>query len=150
MKKMKKNNKKKSNKMYLFLSILLTILLIAGIGVYLYLDNKNKDKKDENTVAYTELIKEVDSGNIEKIEMTVGSTSLKVKFKNQEEEKKAIVPNTQAFIELIQEKVENGNNIELIQKQQNIFIRIGKSIVSFLPTILLVVLFMLIWKMRFS
>ena len=36
------------------------------------------------------------------------------------------MPNTQAFIELIQEKVAEGNNIELIQKQQNIFIHIQK------------------------
>ncbi len=36
--------------------------------------------------------------------MTVGSTSIKVKLKDIEEEKGAIVPNTQAFIELIQEK----------------------------------------------
>ena len=53
--------------------------------------------------------------------MTVGSTSVKVKLKGDEEgnEKKTIVPNTQAFIELIQEKTLKGNQIELVQKKQN-------------------------------
>mgnify|MGYP007070002676 CR=1 FL=1 len=51
-------------------------------------------------------------GNIEKIEMTVGSTNVKVKMKGQEEEKKAIVPNIEAFIELVQEKVADGNDIQ--------------------------------------
>lgn len=50
-----------------------------------------------------------------KIEMTVGSTSIKVKMKDIEEEKKAIVPNTEAFIELVQQKVAEGNDIQLIQ-----------------------------------
>ena len=53
-----------------------------------------KDKEDENTLAYTELIKQISYGNIEKIEMTTGSTSIKVKVKNAEEEKKAVVPET--------------------------------------------------------
>ncbi len=58
--------------------------------------------------------------------MTVGSTTIKVKLKSVEEEKKSIVPSTQPFVELIQDKVENGNNIELIQKQPNAFITIEK------------------------
>ena len=51
-------------------------------------------------------------------------------------------------MELIQDKVENGNNIELIQKQPNAFITIGKTLFSLLPTIMLVILFVLIFKMQ--
>ena len=40
--------------------------------------------------------------------MTVGSTTVKVKLKNEEKEKKTIVPSTQAFIELIQEQVKKN------------------------------------------
>ena len=138
-----KNNKKVKN--YIFIGIIIALISTA-IAVLLFINQKNNSKEKE--VAYTNLIKEINDGNIEKVEMTVGSTTVKVKNINSDDEKEVIVPNTQAFVELIQEKVENGNNIELIQKQQNIFIRIGKSIVSFLPTILLVVLFMLIWKMQ--
>ena len=43
---------------------------------------KVHDKEDEKTVAYTDLIKELSYGNIEKIEMTTGSTTIKVKMKN--------------------------------------------------------------------
>ena len=43
--------------------------------------------------------------------MTVGSTSVKVKLKDEEEEKTTIVPNTQAFIELVQDKIAEGNLI---------------------------------------
>ena len=46
--------------------------------------------------------------------MTVGSTSVKVKLKGTEEgkEKTTIVPSTQAFIELVQQKVLEENNIQ--------------------------------------
>ena len=80
--------------------------------------------------------------------MTVGSTSLKVKQKNVEEEKTVIVPNTQAFIELIQEKVAEGNNIELIQNPENIFLTISERLFALLPTIMIVVLFILVFKMQ--
>ena len=39
---------------------------------------QNSQKEDENTLSYTDLIKEISYGNIEKIEMTVGSTTVKV------------------------------------------------------------------------
>ena len=42
--------------------------------------------------------------------------------KDEEEEKHAIIPSTQAFVELIQEKAQDdnpNNNIELVQKAQN-------------------------------
>ena len=41
--------------------------------------------------------------------MTVGSTSVKLKYKDVEEEKTAIVPSTQAFVELVQEKTQDDN-----------------------------------------
>lgn len=58
--------------------------------------NSKKDK-EEKTISYTDLIKQIDDGVIEKVEMTVGSTTIKVKIKDVEEEKEAIVPNTQAL-----------------------------------------------------
>ena len=138
-----KNNKKQ--KYYIAIGILVLILIASIIGL-LFMNQNNKT--EEKDLAYTNLIKEINDGNVEKIKMTVGSTTVKVKIKDKDEEKEVIVPSTQAFVELIQSKVENGNNIELIQKEQNIFIRIGKSLFSLMPTILLVVLFALVWKMQ--
>ena len=138
-----KNNKKQK---YYLAIIIIGVLLFISTFVILFMNQQNKT--DEKELAYTNLIKEINDGNVEKIEMTIGSTTVKAKIVNNEEEKEVIVPSTQAFVEMIQTKVENGNNIELIQKQQNIFVRIAKSLMSFLPTILLVVLFVLIWKMQ--
>ena len=99
-------------------------------------------------MAYTDLIKEMSYGNIEKIEMTVGSTSVKVKMKNEDEEKKAVVPNTEAFIVLVQQKVSEGNEIELIQKPKSIITQISSTLFTLLPTIIMVALFVMIFKMQ--
>ena len=141
----KKGNKKNNSKWYIAGIILLILAIIASIAIYFYM-NKNKDK--ENTLAYTDLIKQVEAGNIEKIEMTVGSTSVKVKMKNQDEEKKAVVPNTEAFIVLVQQKVAEGNEIELIQKPKSIITKISSTLFTLLPTIIMVALFVMIFKMQ--
>ncbi len=145
----KKENNKKNKKTSLYLLILLIgILLIAIIMYGLYMINK-KGEDEEKNISYTDLLKEITDENVEKIEMIVGSTSIKVKLKGEEEEKSAIVPSTQAFIELIQsEKIDKGNEINLIQKQQNVFLKIPTTLLSLLPTLMMVALFVLIFKMQ--
>ena len=140
-------NKKQDNKKLLIslISSLVVIIILAGVAIFLMTNNKEKDDK---TLAYTDLIKEMSYGNIEKIEMTVGSTSVKVKVKNVEEEKKAVVPNTEAFIGLVQQKVAEGNEIELIQKPKSIITQMSTAILSLLPTIVMVALFVMIFKMQ--
>lgn len=142
-------NKKKDNKKLLIslISSLVVIIILAGVAIFLMTNNKEKDDK---TLAYTDLIKEMSYGNIEKIEMTVGSTSVKVKVKvkNVKEEKKSVVPNTEAFIELVQQKVAEGNEIELIQKPKSAITQISTAILSLLPTIVMVALFVMIFKMQ--
>ena len=140
-------NKKKYNKKLLIslISSLVVIIILAGVAIFLMTNNKEKDDK---TLAYTDLIKEMSYGNIEKIEMTVGSTSVKVKVKNVKEEKKSVVPNTEAFIELVQQKVAEGNEIELIQKPKSAITQISTAILSLLPTIVMVALFVMIFKMQ--
>ena len=140
-----KNNKKDKQKRYLIITIIILTIIFAAAMTYLFI---SKDKSNDKELAYTDLIKEISDGTVEKVEMTVGSTSIKVKIKDVEKEKKAIVPNTQAFIELIQEKVENGNNIELIQKQPNIFLRLSSNMFSVLPTLMLAILIILMFKMQ--
>ena len=142
------DNKKDRNKNKILLSVL-TIILIVILAIISYFLIFNKGtQQEEKELAYTELIKKVTDGEIEKIEMTVGSTSVKVKQKNIEEEKTVLVPNTQAFIELIQEKVAEGNNIELIQNPRNVFLTISEQLFALLPTIMIVVLFILVFKMQ--
>jgi len=141
----KKQPKENKNKLYYsIIAFVALVVIAAGLSVYLL----NENKQEEKDYAYTEVIKDVNSGIVEKIEMTVGSTSIEVKLKDEEETKKAIIPNTQAFIELIQEKVQEGNEIELIQNQKNVLSTIAGNIFSLLPTIMMVALFILIFKMQ--
>ncbi len=144
---MDNENKQNKNtpKIYYIIASIVLILTIVVASIFLM---NSKKEKDENAISYTDLIKQIDEGIIEKVEMTVGSTSIKVKIKDVEKEKNAIVPNTQAFIELIQDQKLKGNEIELIQNPQNMFSTIFQYLFSLLPTILLLVLFVAVFKMQ--
>ena len=144
---MDKNQNKKNDKKILISSIILGVILVIMVGISMYFVSKNQNQ-DDKTLAYTDLIKEISYGNVEKIEMSVGSTSVKVKMKNVDEEKKSIVPNTEAFIELVQQKVAEGNEIELIQKPKSVLSQIPSYLFSLLPTIIMVALFIMIFKMQ--
>ncbi len=141
----KENNKKNNKYMIVGAIVSIVVIILAGVTAYLML---SKNRTDDNKIPYTDLIKQITDGEIEKIEMTVGSTSLKVKVKGIEEEKTSIVPNTQAFIELVQEKVAEGNNIELIQNPQPVILKISQTLFSLLPTLVIVALFIMIFKMQ--
>ncbi len=142
----KDGRNEKRNKILLSVVAVILIAILAIVSYFLFFNKTSESEEKE--LAYTDLIKKVSDGEIEKIEMTVGSNSLKVKPKNVEEEKTVIVPNTQAFIELIQEKVAEGNSIELIQNPENIFLTISEKVFALLPTIMIVVLFILVFKMQ--
>ena len=191
---MKKNNNKLKNFLY---GVLLTLIII--LIIFILIINSKSNKKDDKTLSYTDLIKQVSSQNVKKVEMVVGSTSLKVTLKNkidengqiieqnqedtenkdkkdepdsnsdlnvytqllnnifgtEEEEKvdeelikKAIVPNTQSFIELIQTETLNGNEIELIQHKPSLLTTLPSYILSLLPTFIMVALFVALFKMQ--
>ena len=79
---MDNNNKdKKWNKVFISVFAIITAILLIVLSYFLFFSEK-KDKNDDKKLAYTELIKQIADGEIEKIEMTVGSTSVKVKQKN--------------------------------------------------------------------
>ena len=141
-----KDDNKKDKKILIGLTSLLVILIIAIVATTFILKN-NKDK-DDTELAYTDLIKQISEGKIEKVEMTVGSTSVKVKVKDEEKEKNSVVPNTEAFITLVQQKVAEGNEIELIQKPKNAFTQILTILISFFPTLIMIALFIMIYKMQ--
>ena len=145
----KQNEKEKNKKKQLYywlIAILIVLIVVAGVAIWY--STTNKQSQENLELPYTELIKKINDGEVEKVEMTVGSSSAKVKLRGEEEEKKTSIPNTQAFVELIQTKVLEGNNIEFNQKKQNVFISIAEALFSLLPTILLVVLFVVLLKMQ--
>ncbi len=141
-----KKKREKRDKILLGILITAIILTIGIVGYFLFF--YETDETEENKLAYTDLIKQIADGEIERIEMTVGSTTVKVKQKNVEEEKVTIVPNTQAFVELVQEKVAEGNNIKLDQKPQNILVSISQTVFTLLPTLMIVALFVVVLKMQ--
>ena len=142
----KKTNKEQNKKIALI--VILTVILLILIAVLSVFLMKSKEKQEKNTLAYTDLIKELSYGNVEKIEMKTGSTTVKVKMKNEEEEKTTIVPNVESFMELVQTKVTEGNEIELIQKPRSFMSQLPSIIISFLPTAIMLALFIMIFKMQ--
>ena len=144
------NEKNPNKKTKILIDIAIWIVLLAiviGTGLYIYITQKEKNS-EENIMAYTDLVKEIDAGNVEKIEMTVGSTTLKVKLKDVEEKKTAIIPNTEVFMELVQQKVLEDQPINLEQKPRSILSQIPSYFVSLLPTAIMVALFIMIFKMQ--
>lgn len=144
------NNKEKNNgskKFWISSIILLVIISILALISYVLYNNLNKEK--ENLILpYTELIQKINDNTVEKIEMTVGSTTVKVKLKDEEEEKTTIVPSLQAFSEYIQTKTEQGNEMEVLQKEPNVFFKICDTIFTVLPTLLMVSLIIMLFKMQ--
>ena len=144
-KKEKEHNNKKGNNTYYTLITILTFIIIGALAfTYFYTENKNKEKE----VAYTDVIMQIEEERIEEIEMTAGSTTAKIKYKDSDEKKNVSIPNTEAFIKLIQEKKMEGNNIKLTQKPVNVMIKISSTFIQFLPTLLLLAMILMIFKMQ--
>lgn len=144
-------DKDKPNKMLkTLLNIIVTILVlaIAVLAAYFLYQNIKENNSEDTKLAYTDLVKEIQAGNVEKIEMTTGSPSLKVKMKDVEKEKKTIIPSVQVFSELVQQKVLEDNNIQLETKTPSILSQIPSYLFSLLPTIIMVALFIMIFKMQ--
>ena len=144
----KAKNDEKSNVKQNILITILILILVALIGISAYFMTNNKAKEDEKTLAYTDLIKEMSYGNIEKVEMKTGSTTVKVKVKNEDEEKTTIVPNIESFMNLVQSKVAEGNEIEVVQKSKSFLAQLPGYIISLLPTIIMLALFIMLFKMQ--
>ena len=151
-KKEKQNGNSKDNDFLknTIISILILLCLASACAFYYF---NNKTKNDEKELDYTEFITSINEGSIEKIKMTTGSTTLTVTMvgegEEKDREKTVIVPSIQAFMEWIQEKIDKeGVKIELIQVPINPLLRISDTLLSLLPTILLVVLMIMIFKMQ--
>lgn len=143
------DNKDKNKKILLYILIsILSVVLIASIIYGIIKDNKDKDVVKENEITYIDLIKQIDEGNVEKVRMTVGSTTVKVNIKGEEKPKTSIIPSTQAFVELVQNKKLEGNNIELVQVKPNFLLALGDKIFTILPTALMAILFVILIKMQ--
>ncbi len=150
-----RKDKKKENKLkeilFVLIPIIIAIIVIAIVAFILFGKGQGEEEEyqlPEDVISYDQLLQEIEEDSVERIEMRLGSTSVKIKLRDQDEEKTAMIPSTQAFVELVQEKILEGNEILLVQKDTNPVISIGTKLFSLLPTILLVVLFLLVFKMQ--
>ena len=84
---MKKNNNKNKG-----LGIFALVLTVIVLCMAIVLVSTKSNKKTENkTLAYTDLIKQISEKNVNKVEMTTGSTSIKITLKKEIDEKGNIV-----------------------------------------------------------
>jgi cell division protease FtsH len=153
---MKKKDNEKNEKDSKFkiwqLVLVIIILALAVLGAILTYSQYQTNSEDKK-LAYTELINSINNDEVEKIKMTTGSSSVTVTLKGEGEEKDrqkaVIVPSIQAFVELVQQKVdENGLDIELIQESVNPALKFADTIFSILPTLLLIALIIMMFKMQ--
>ena len=149
----KNDDKKQKNGLVKYLIFSLVLIIILGFIGYSYYENKK-----EEDLAYTEFITRVNKNEVEQMKLTTGSNNIEVMFKaigenanlsEKERTEKVIVPSLQAFMEWIQEKIANNEiDAKLIQEPINPMVNISERLLSLLPTILLVVLMLMIFKMQ--
>ena len=148
--KQNQNNKKSNVGTYVLIMFAIIAVTAATVFAYFYSENKNKEME----VAYTDFLKQIDNKEIEEIEITAGNTrssTAKIKYKGKEDKKDlklVSIPDTEAFTQLLQEKVEDGNDIKLIQKQTNILVKMSSVLVQFIPSIIILAMFLLLFKMQ--
>ena len=150
---MNDNNNNKDKYKNILRTIINTVLIIGivlalAFGTYLIYSNNKQNSEDDKKLSYTDLVKEIEAGNVEKIEITVGSATLKVKLKDEEEEKTTIISSTQAFTELVQEKALEEKGVTLEIKKPSIISQVPSYIMSVLPTVIMLALFIMIFKMQ--
>ncbi len=144
-----KNKKKnKENKLLIMFPILIISIVLAFILYSYFEETKNKD-----ALSYDELFEVIKAGEVEKIEMETGSNNLEVIMKGEGKEKdrteKASVPSVQEFMSWVNEKLDAKEiEVEIIENEPNKFLTVFENIFSLLPTILLVVLMVMIFKMQ--
>ena len=146
-------NNKKNNKLPLWQVLVFAILIVGIVIAAFFIIYEYRNEDNEKELAYTELIESINKNEVEKIKMTTGSNSITVTLKGEGEEKDrqktVLVPSLQAFVELVQEKVDKERlQIELSQESVNPALRIADTLFSMLPTILLIALIVMMFKMQ--
>ncbi len=141
-------NKNKNKNNYTYILILCALLIIAVFLTTIYFIQNNQEKEE---IAYTQLLKDIADEKVEKIEMTVGSASLKVTYKEREKEEdteKVIIPNTEVFVEYVQAQQAEGNKIELNIVTSGILSKIGDNFLSIISTALMIIIVVMVFKMQ--
>ena len=122
-------------------------MVTGATSVKITLNNKiEKENNEQNSEESNE--KETKKGILDEIKEKVKSLNQDKEEVDPELIKRAIIPSTQSFVTLIQEEALKGNKIEVIQKSPSILSMIPSYFFSLLPTIIMVALFIMIFKMQ--
>ena len=140
---MANNKKQKNNKVFLIISCIV-ILALSIVLLSIYKGQKNKEKE----VTYDQLYQDIIDKKVEKIEMTIGGSSVRIKYTDSDDEKTTNVNSLQPFMEFINAQLKENPELKVDLKAPNKLLAIFENIFSFLPTILLVVLMFMIYKMQ--
>ena len=144
---MNNSGKKKKKNYKIFMMAILALIIRAGIvAIFVYRGQKNKEKE----ISYDQMYQDIIDGKVEKIEMTVGGTSVTVKYKDksEDEEKTTNINSIQPFMEFVNKQLEENPDFKVELKMPNRFITFLENLVGFIPTILLVVLIIMIFQMQ--
>ena len=98
------------------IAVLILVLAIIFLAVVLLTVNSGK-KQEDKVLPYTDLIKQIASQNIAKVEMTTGSTTVKVTLKKEIDENGNVVKDGIEYKE--KEKEETTNIKDLFAKQKS-------------------------------
>ncbi len=141
------SKKKEKQKKQIVLWIALIVVLIAAIALFFFLQNK---KEKENEITYDELYQAIMDQKLEKIEMTVGGSSVTAKFKGTEEgdEKHANINSIQPFMDFVNEQAKTYKDLKIEIKTPNKFVSVMEGVFTYLPTILLIVFMYILIKMQ--
>ena len=141
------SKKKDKQKKQIVLWIALIVILIAAIALFFFFQNK---KEKENEITYDELYQAILDQKLEKIEMTVGGSSVTAKFKDSEEddEKHANINSIQPFMDFVNEQAKTYKDLKIEIKTPNKFVSVMEGVFTYLPTILLIVFMYILIKMQ--
>lgn len=132
-------NPKNNRGIIIYVAVLIALVLIASSTFGL--------NKKESTYKYSEVVAFFDDNKIQEYTFDLGTGELKFKLKDDTTEKTYTVPNTNLFINTVQEKVEEYNraNPESRVPYNLIPIATMPFWVSYLPTLLLIVAMGALW-----
>ena len=127
------------------------VLIIVVIACFVLYSHFETEKEDN--LSYDSLLTSLNNKEVEKLEMETGSYTVKAIMKGEgsEEERTetVVVPSIQAFMELVNTKIDEGVfDVEIEQTSPNQFLSIMGNVVTYIPTIMLIVLIFLIFKMQ--
>ena len=140
----KQNNKKKKDDKIILIVSIIVIIAIAIFSIFFIKGQKAKEKE----ITYDQLYQDIIDKKVEKIEMTIGGSSVTVKYKDQDEEKTTQVNSLQPFMEFVNGQLIENPDLKVDLKTPNKFVTFFENLLSFLPTILLVVLMFMIFQMQ--